>query len=211
MTAHRANVAIALVAVGALVATTVLLAATRGGGRGPAPRVVTVSEAGATGAADVATGFAVAPMRIVTVAHVLDPGRALLVRTAGGPSRRGRVLRLDRAADLALIYVPGLAAPRWRAAAAAPGSVRLLLRRGGRVVAVAAAVRRRIRATVHQPGSPPYVRPGLELQARVRQGDSGAPVLDRRGAVAGVVFAQASDRPATAYAVDAAAVSALLE
>lgn len=206
----RGTVAIALVALVVLVATVVLLAATGGGG-GRDPSVVMVSEATATGAADVATGFAVAPRRIVTVAHVLEPGRTLLVRTPGGASRRGRVLRLDRSADLALIYVPGLDAPRWRAATGGPASVRLLLRRGGRVVTVPAAVRRRIRATVHQPGAPVYVRPGLELRARVRRGDSGAPVLDRRGAVAGVLFARARDQPVTAYAVDAAAVTALLK
>jgi S1-C subfamily serine protease len=37
-------------------------------------------------------------------------------------------------------------------------------------------------------------------------GDSGAPVLDARGRVVGVVFAEASDRDAIAYALDARAL-----
>ncbi|HEX2105381.1 MAG TPA: hypothetical protein VHF51_17140, partial [Solirubrobacteraceae bacterium] len=59
-------------------------------------------------------------------------------------------------------------------------------------------------------GGPPAARPALELAARVAPGDSGAPVLDRRGRLAGVLFARSDRRPATAYAVAAAAVRPVL-
>jgi S1-C subfamily serine protease len=78
------------------------------------------------------------------------------------------------------------------------------------VVALQTPVRRRITATVRGPGTGPYTRPSLELNANVSLGDSGAPVVDRNGAVAGVLWARATNHPSTAYAVDVSAVSALL-
>ena len=54
-------------------------------------------------------------------------------------------------------------------------------------------------------------RPALELDAAgIRAGDSGAPVLDGDGRVVGVLFARSAGRGRTAWAVDAAAVRALL-
>ena len=41
-------------------------------------------------------------------------------------------------------------------------------------------------------------------------GDSGAPVVDGAGAVVGIVFAQASDAEALAYALDARALGPIL-
>jgi S1-C subfamily serine protease len=61
-----------------------------------------------------------------------------------------------------------------------------------------------------QPTDPPQDRPGLELAATIDPGDSGAPVVDGRGRLLGVLYARASDRPDTAWAVDAAAVRSLL-
>jgi S1-C subfamily serine protease len=61
-----------------------------------------------------------------------------------------------------------------------------------------------------QPDDTPVDRPGLEVAARIDPGDSGAPVLDRRGRVLGVVYARSSDREGTAWAVDAAAVRGVL-
>ena len=44
----------------------------------------------------------------------------------------------------------------------------------------------------------------------VAAGDSGAPLVTASGRLAGVVFARSRSRPETAYAVDAAALGALL-
>jgi hypothetical protein len=89
--------------------------------------------------------------------------------------------------------------------------VRLRLLRDGGVVTRAAAVRRAIDARVRAPApSRPLHRPALELAARLRAGDSGAPVLADGGEVAGVLFARSRDAAGTAYAVDARAVDALL-
>lgn len=171
---------------------------------GPAiPTVVTVSSPSPTGAARVATGFGVGPHRVVTVAHLLEPGQRLLVRTGDGRAHRARIVRVDRTDDLALLEVPGLAARAPRTTAGQGGPALVLVRRTGRVVAMKVAIRRSVTAHVTGPGTGPYVRPALELAAPVAIGDSGAPVVDENGAVAGIVFARSNGRPGTAYAVDA--------
>jgi S1-C subfamily serine protease len=145
-----------------------------------------------------ATGFAAGGDRVVTVAHVLDAGRAPSV-----DGRRARVIRVDRAADLALLALPGLHAAPVRTGSGGPGGVRLLGRH--------AQVRRAITATVRgAPGAPLARRPALELAAAARPGDSGAPVLAADGRVVGVLFAASRERADTAYAVDGSALAGLL-
>jgi S1-C subfamily serine protease len=183
-------------------------AALRGDERPADPVVVRVELEGATSAAEVATGFVVGPGRVVTVAHVLNPERMLVVRSGNAAPRRAHVLREDRRNDLALIGVPGLKAAG-RAAASASGD-RLLVRRGGRTTALRATIRRSIRATVRGPDWGPYRRAALELATHVQLGDSGAPLVDAHGSVVGVLFARASSGAGTAYAVSGSAVAALL-
>jgi hypothetical protein len=144
------------------------------------PAVVVVSVG-----AEVATGLA-GGARVTTVAHALTGGAL----RAGG--RRASVLRVDAARDLAVLAVPGL-----HAAPAPPvAGVRILVRRGGRTVALPARVRRRI--TAHLRGA---TRRALELEASVEPGDSGAPVV-APGRLLGIVFARSTRRPDTAYAID---------
>jgi hypothetical protein len=165
----------------------------------PAPRIVRVSVTSPAGAAELATGFAAGGNRIVTVAHVLDAGGALTV-----DGRAASVLRVDRRDDLALLAVRGLRAPA--PTGSGTGATRLQLRSGPR----RASARRAITATVRIAPDPPVRRPALELAADVAHGDSGAPVLDGHGRITGVVFAASTGRAHTAYAVDGAAVAALL-
>jgi S1-C subfamily serine protease len=188
-------------------AAAVSVATSRSGHRHD-PAVVRVELDGPTAAADVATGFVVARGRVVTVAHVLEPGRRLVVRAGEGRALRAHLLRTDRRDDLALVAVPGLSGP----AASLGGRTveRLLVRRAGRTAPLRAELARRIRATVRGPDWGPYRRPGLELRAAVEPGDSGAPLVDRGGNVAGVLFARSNNAPRTAYAVDVSAVATLV-
>jgi hypothetical protein len=166
-----------------------------------------------TSGSEIATGFAVGGDRVVTVAHVVHEA-VKVGRSGAGPTgaARARVLRIDRRADLALLAVPGIAAGASDVAEADAGDeVRVLRLRDGRSSPLSVHVRRAIVAHVRAPGAERAVtRPALELAARVDAGDSGAPVVSRTGALAGVVFAASSRRENTAYAVDASTVTRLL-
>jgi S1-C subfamily serine protease len=154
---------------------------------------------------EVATGVAAGDGRVVTVAHAISGGRA--VSAAGRPAR---VVRIDRRLDLALLAVPGLRAPEVRLGGRAD-RVNVVVLRNGRPHRLSGRIRRHVVVRWRdQPGERPRVRPGLELAARVDAGDSGAPLLDGRGRLLGVVYARSSDRDDTAWAVDASAVRALL-
>jgi S1-C subfamily serine protease len=180
-------------AAAALAAAAAVAAARPDSGTGAMPAVVAVEVGGAP---EVATGFA-RGTRVVTVAHVLAAGAALVVRDAGPArlARRARVVRVDRARDLAVLDVPGL-----RSAPAPPvGGLAVLVRRDGRVVALPVRVRRRIIARLGD-----ATRAALELDAEVLPGDSGAPVVAPGDRLVGVVFARSEARASTAYAVDAA-------
>jgi S1-C subfamily serine protease len=192
---------VALVAAVTAAAVAAVALAAPDAGESTLPRALRV-----TSGNEIATGFAVAPGRVVTVAHVVDG--AVTVR-----GRRARVVRVDRGSDLALLAVPGLGGAPAPALARAGGGERLRLvrLRDGRPSSRSVLVRRSIVAHVRGPGSAGGARrAALELAASVRAGDSGAPVVTREGAVAGVVFAASRDRPHTAYAVDASALGRLL-
>ena len=106
--------------------------------------------------------------------------------------------------------MPGLRAPALRLGGHDDGAALVVLR-AGRPRTVAGAIRRHVLVRWRdQPGDAPAERPGLELAATVDPGDSGAPVLDRRGRLLGVLYARADDDDRTAWAVDASAVRRLL-
>jgi len=168
----------------------------------PRPLRVTVAVDGL--GPEVATGVPVGDGRVLTVAHVLSGGRAVAV--AGRPAT---VVRVDRRLDLAVLAVPGLRAPRLRIGrAAGRAEIAVVRDRGAR--SLRASVRRRVTIRWRdQPGDRPQIRPGLEVAARIDPGDSGAPVLDPRGRLLGVVYARSRDE-ATAWAVNASAVRSLV-
>ena len=169
------------------------------------PKVLRVTVAAGGLVPEVATGVAVGDGRVLTVAHAVAERGA--VRVAGRPAR---VLRVDGRLDLALLAVPGLRAPAVRLGEVAR-RVTLAVLRDGRPTPLGGAVRRRVVIRFRdQPSDPPEVRPGLEVAASIDPGDSGAPVLDTRGRVLGVVYARSRDRADTAWAVDASAVRSLL-
>jgi len=189
------------------VASLAVLAGGCGGSDAPRrpPQVLRVTVAAGGLVPEVATAVAVGDGRVLTVAHAVA-GRGA-VRVAGRPAR---VLRVDDRLDLALLAVPGLRAPAMRLGGVAR-RVTLAVLRDGRPTPLGGAVRRRVVIRFRdQPSDPPEVRPGLEVAASIDPGDSGAPVLDTRGRVLGVVYARSRDRADTAWAVDASAVRSLL-
>jgi S1-C subfamily serine protease len=208
---HRRT--LALLAAGILVAglAAVLLALSDDPAPGRSPAITPVR---VTSGGEIATGFAVGRERVVTVAHLVD-GAVKEARTDGAVTVNGvraRVLRLDRRSDLALLAVPGIGGRSPALTEAGAGDVvRVLRLRDGRSSSLSVRVRRAIVAHVSALGAEHIVtRPALELGARVRAGDSGAPVVSRSGALTGVIFAASSRREETAYAVHARAAARLL-
>jgi len=152
------------------------------------------------------SGWVVAPERVVTNAHVVAGTTSESVRIDGvGRSYDARVVVFDPKRDLAVLSVPGLAAPVSTLGAS-------LKRSGGAVVAGfplnggyrldAARVRDVLIATgADIYGSPGVVRQVYSLYARVQPGNSGGPLLSPSGAVVGIVFARSLDDDKTGYAL----------
>ncbi len=152
------------------------------------------------------SGWVLAPGRVVTNAHVVAGMAAPQVRVHGtGRSYDARVVVFDPRRDLAVLAVPGLAAP--------PLPLGRQLSRGdGAVVAgfpldgpyrLDAA---RVRTVLDARGADIYGDPGTvrevySLFARVQPGNSGGPLLSRTGAVVGIVFAKSLDDESTGYAL----------
>ena len=150
------------------------------------------------------TGWVVAPGKVVTNAHVVAGSDEVHVE-GGDNELRGRVVVFDPRRDLAVISVPGLAVP------ALPLGEQLKRGDSGAVPGfpldgpyrVSSA---RVRALLDARGLDIYghdqvVREVYSLATNVQPGNSGGPLLDTRGRVAGVVFAKSLEDDATGYAL----------
>jgi S1-C subfamily serine protease len=161
------------------------------------------------------SGFVVAPGRVMTNAHVVGGSDRVQVLVDGqGPALDAKVVFFDPKTDVAVLAVPGLKAPALRF----EGGVE----RGDDAVVAGfpedgplAATPARVRSVLVAVGRDIYGRPGVHrqvyaLRARVREGNSGGPLLAANGHVLGVVFAASVDDPQTGYALTAKAVSTAL-
>jgi S1-C subfamily serine protease len=152
------------------------------------------------------SGAVVAFQRVVTNAHVVAGMRTPFVQVGGrGVRYRSQVVLFDPKRDLAVLAVPGLAAP-----ALLPGRN---LQRGADAV-VAGFPRNgafksgsaRVRSVLQATGNDIYGTAGArrqvyQLYAKVEPGNSGGPLLDTDGSLAGVVFAKSLDDADTGYAL----------
>ncbi len=149
------------------------------------------------------TGFAVAPGRIVTNAHVVElleryPGEAVVgvVPSEGDKSFEGRVVRIDKSRDLALIEVTGVRLPPLTLytgglgegdpliALGYPGNVDLATARSADdFVTPTAPVRSQGVLSGNRTLEGTAV---LVHTASIARGNSGGPLLDRCGRVLGV-------------------------
>jgi S1-C subfamily serine protease len=161
------------------------------------------------------SGWVAAPGRVVTNAHVVAGLDQVVVRVRGvGTGHPARVVLFDPRRDLAVLDVPGLDAEP--------------LRRGEALTTGASAVvagfplngpynlqAARVRQTIEARGADIYgqggtVREVYSLRARIRQGNSGGPLLDPQGRVVGVVFAKSIDDQETGYALTLAEAEPVL-
>lgn len=149
------------------------------------------------------SGFAVAPNRIVTNAHVVEladryPGNVVIgiVPSEGDKSYQGKLVAIDQQRDLALIEFSGIRLPPLTLYTGAPGDGEALIALGypGNVDLATA----RSAADFINPQSPVRSQGGFAgtraLQgtsvllhtASIARGNSGGPLLDRCGRVLGV-------------------------
>jgi S1-C subfamily serine protease len=166
-----------------------------------------VGDAAACGRGQEGSGAVIAPQHVVTNAHVVAGVDAPTVQVGGAGDRlRARVVLFDPQRDLAVLYVPDLDAPSLRLAAGnldhGDDAVVAGFPRNGPFSAGAARVRNVLDAL----GEDIYGKPGVtrqvySLYANVQQGNSGGPLLDTSGRIAGIVFAKSLDDPLTGYAL----------
>jgi S1-C subfamily serine protease len=159
----------------------------------------------ACGRSSTGTGFVIAADRIVTNAHVVAGVDRPLVELPGVDAREGRIVYFDPIDDLAVIAVDGLGVgPLPTASTLAPGSPAVVqgYPLGGPFAMGGAGVLSTGTAAVpdiYDESSAP--REIYALQASVRPGNSGGPLLTEDGAVAGVVFARADNDAERGYAM----------
>lgn len=162
------------------------------------------------------SGFAVSPDLIATNAHVVaGEGRGdTKVLLPGGATLSATVVLFDPNRDLALLEVDGLGeSPLARAQGTVgetgavyghPNGQDDLFLAPAQIAQDVTAVGRDLYDT-HETTRDIFV-----LSAKLHPGDSGAPLVDQAGAVIGVAFAIAPDRPTTAYALATSELDAVL-
>lgn len=167
--------------------------------------------AAACGKGQSGSGFAMAPDRVLTNAHVVAgvadpkvyvPGR---IRALDATT-----VYFDPKVDVAVLHVPGLAAPALAFADAVSRGTNAVVAgypHGGPLTASPARIRGVLSADEVR-GTDIYGQPGVEreiyvLRGRVEPGDSGGPLLGTDGRVIGVIFAQAQETPDTGFALTA--------
>jgi S1-C subfamily serine protease len=151
------------------------------------------------------TGFVIAEDRVVTNAHVVAGVDTPIVELPGVTAREGRVVYFDPVDDLAVIAVDDLGAavlPFSPTLAAGDAAVVQGYPYGGPFTMVSAGVQSVGTATVPDVYDRSWnPREIYALQATVRPGNSGGPLLTADGAVAGVVFARAENDEDLGYAM----------
>ncbi|KHK98440.1 colicin V production protein [Microbacterium mangrovi] len=151
------------------------------------------------------TGFAVRSDEIVTNAHVVAGVDAPVVELPGRGALDGKVVYFDPENDIAVIRVPGMGATPLRVSStlgAGSAAVVAGYPYGGPFTTVDAAVESV--GSVRVPNiysSREVLRDIYALQAVVRPGDSGGPLLTGSGTVAGITFARDEKNADRGYAM----------
>lgn len=159
------------------------------------------------------SGIVVAPGLALTSAHVLAGAQGITV-THGDRSIEAEIAAFDPDMDLAYVSFDGRAASHLPVGSehVEAGDVAVAhVVRSGDVVALPVTIRRRVNIRtedIYIEGE--TLRPGFELDADIRAGDSGAAlVVD--GKVVGVIWARSNKFENRAYAIDPERAGALID
>jgi S1-C subfamily serine protease len=158
------------------------------------------------------SGFVFAHDHVITNAHVVAGVRkGPQVSIRDGVPARSRVVLYDPQRDIAILYVPGLAAPALHFAGLASSGDSAVVAGyplNGSITTVAARIGGSESANspdIYQTTT--VTRDIYSVRAVVRPGNSGGPLLAPDGRVYGVVFAAAVSARDTGYALTAAEVA----
>jgi len=150
------------------------------------------------------TGVVLDDNLVVTNAHVVAGEDSTTVVRDDGQGFEGQVVLYDPATDIAIIRVPGIDRPPLPLGDSQVGDSGGVFGHpnGGDLRVAPYQIARRVTAT----GTDIYdkhrvSRDVVFVAADLSPGDSGAPLVDATGAVAGMAFAIAPDRDAVAYAL----------
>jgi len=164
-----------------------------------------ITSTGCGAGLSIGSGFFVSATHAITNAHVVAGSGATSV-TVGGTNRNAVVVAFDTESDLALLYVPGASAPSLQLSPQAPtrgtAAAALGFPGGGELTVTAAAVT----ATYEVPGPDIYgtgqfSRNVVEMNAAIRRGNSGGPLIIAPGLVGAVVFGASRVDPDVGYAI----------
>ncbi|MGH9001167.1 MAG: MarP family serine protease [Acidimicrobiia bacterium] len=150
------------------------------------------------------SGFAAAANTVVTNAHVVAGEETPMVETYQGERLKATVVVFDADVDLAVLRVPGLGQPPLAVGDAEEGENGAVYGHpgGGDLRSAPASISEELTAVGrdiyddHDTRRDIYV-----LGSNLQPGDSGAALVDVAGAVVGVAFAIAPDRPGVSYAL----------
>ena len=168
-----------------------------------AGQVVKVSSLGCGGIVT-GSGIPLGKGYVVTNAHVVSGTSAHEVQKRDGTQYRAEVVYFDPEKDVAVLYVPGFTAAGLTFGPADRGTEGAVIGYpGGQGEMIVPAV---VDGTVSAEGRDIYnqnlvTRQIFVLQATVRPGNSGGPLLDMQGRVLGMVFATSASDPDQAYAL----------
>ena len=150
------------------------------------------------------SGFPVGTGYVVTNAHVVSGTKTHMIETPGGARMSGTVVYFDPERDVAVLHVPEFKATALPFASASRGTKGAVIGYpgGGPELVSPAIVDGRITAEGRDIYNRNLVtRQIFVIEARVRPGNSGGPLVDTEGRVLGLVFATSAGVPNQAYAL----------
>jgi S1-C subfamily serine protease len=195
-----------------LVGGAITILATAGCAADPPSAVVGIVVDGCDPGEEIGSGMIVAPGLVLTSAHVLAGASEIVVSGEGGSSV-AEIVAFDPEMDLAYLSIDDRRAAPMRIASDHvvddDAGVAYVVR-DRQPVAVPVRVRRRVRIRtedIYVEGE--TLRPGFELEADIRAGDSGGAVMVD-GDVIGVIWARSNKHEGRAYAIDAVRAGELI-
>jgi S1-C subfamily serine protease len=181
----------------------ILISVDTAGVRHAAQSVVKIASLGCGGMVT-GSGFPVASGYVVTNAHVVSGTSSHTVQAPGGAEIQATVVFFDPERDVAVLYAPtyrGVPLTFGTANRGTKGAV-IGYPGGGPELTVPAVVDGEVSAEGRDIYNANLVtRQILVIQARVRPGNSGGPLVDLNGQVIGLVFATSAGDPSQAYAL----------